>query len=66
MRGVMPLYSAGKPSCLNMSFVMLTMREMAVVPGSAGVFWSLVLIVSMGALESGPMAPLTRPIIIVW
>lgn len=33
----------------------------ALCPGSAGVFCSLVLIVSIGALEKGPMAPEIRP-----
>lgn len=33
----------------------------ALTPGSAGVFCSLVLIVSIGALEKGPQAPEIRP-----
>ena len=40
-------------------------RPIAVCPGSAGVFCSLVLMVSMGALLNGPIAPDTRPMNIV-
>jgi len=50
----------------NMSLAMFMMRLIAVSPGRAGVFCSRVLMVSMGALERGPMAPETRPIIVVW
>jgi hypothetical protein len=49
-----------------MSPAILLMRCNAVVPASAGIFCSRVLIVSMGALLSGPMAPLTKPINVVW
>ncbi len=41
---------------------MFTIRERAVSPGFAWAFCSRVLIVSMGALENGPIAPETRPI----
>jgi hypothetical protein len=50
----------------NISLAIVTMRLSAVSPGMAGVFWSRVLIVSMGAFERGPIAPETRPIMVVW
>lgn len=50
---------------MNMSLAILVILLMAVSPGIAGVFCSRVLIVSIGALESGPMAPDTKPMIVV-
>lgn len=50
---------------LNISLEILAMRLHALVPNSAGVFCNLVLMVSIGALLNGPMAPLTRPITVV-
>jgi hypothetical protein len=51
---------------LNMSRAIVVILLSAVSPGRPGVFWSLVLIVSIGALLNGPMAPETRPIKVVW
>ena len=50
---------------MNISPAILEILCNAVVPGSAGVFCNLVLMVSMGALLNGPMAPLTSPINVV-
>lgn len=43
-------------------FAILTILFMALTPGSAGVFCSLVLIVSIGAFVKGPTAPERSPI----
>lgn len=51
---------------LNISPAILVILCSADTPGSAGIFCSLVLMVSMGALLSGPMAPLTSPMSVVW
>lgn len=78
--GVIPLYSALGPSFLNKSVVTVTNRVIAVSPSNFDAFWirlshqlrsaeggswMYVLIVSIGALENGPIAPDTKPIIIV-
>jgi hypothetical protein len=50
----------------NISLAIVVILLKAVSPGCAGVFCNLVLIVSIGALESGPIAPETRPMRVVW
>ena len=50
---------------LNMSLAIVVILDVAVSPGCAGVFCSLVLMVSIGALDSGPMAPEIRPMMVV-
>lgn len=49
------------PSRLIAHLAMLVIRETALVPGSAGVFCNLVLMVSIGALVKGPTAPDISP-----
>ena len=51
---------------LNISPAMVFILPKAVSPGIAGFFWSLVLIVSIGAFESGPIAPEISPMSVVW
>lgn len=54
-----------KYAYLNISLVMVVILERAVSPGCAGIFCNRVLMVSIGALDRGPIAPDTRPIIVV-
>lgn len=51
---------------LNMSLAIAVILLIAVSPGCPGVFCNRVFIVSIGALDSGPIAPETRPIMVVW
>ena len=62
-----PATSQTKKSCkyLNISAAMFLILPRAVSPGIPGFFCRRVLIVSIGALERGPMAPDTRPMRVV-
>lgn len=50
---------------LNISLAIFVILLNAVSPGCPGVFCNLVLMVSIGALLKGPIAPETRPIMVV-
>lgn len=50
----------------NISLAIAVILLQAVSPGCPGVFCNLVLIVSIGALDNGPMAPEIRPMSVVW
>jgi len=50
----------------NISRAIAVIRLNAVSPGIAGVFCSRVLMVSIGALLNGPIAPLINPMSVVW
>lgn len=50
MRGVMPLYSALKPSCWNSVRAMATVCERLEWPGGVGLRWTSV---SVGFVHSG-------------
>lgn len=51
--------------CIHSYLEIARIRPRAVCPGSAGVFCNLVLMVSIGALLNGPIAPDTRPMSMV-
>lgn len=53
------------PTCLNISPAIAVILFRALTPSSAGVFCRRVLMVSIGALLRGPMAPLTSPMRVV-
>ena len=49
-----------------MSLAIAVILLSAVSPGCPGVFCNRVLMVSIGAFESGPIAPDTSPMSVVW
>lgn len=57
--------SSGQNTHLNISPAITVILFRALTPSSAGVFCRRVLMVSMGALLRGPMAPLTSPMSVV-
>lgn len=61
----LPKRSNNGKTHLNISPAITVILFRALTPSSAGVFCRRVLMVSMGALLRGPMAPLTRPMRVV-